>query len=322
MILLSLLQMLGKRVMGLGLFSSCLLLVRGQEGSSNVTCLADYDWMDNSNGQNPCLVAAWSLVPCHSTGWTVQRLQSGQQYLGPSATNEPALYVCACNTVVYSLHAACAFCQGLGNTENKGIANWTEWKENCPSVQFGRYPQNIPDQTAIPAWAYNVDLNADKWDESAALDQAQKDLPESTHSGQASQTGVQSPTATQDGSQHRSIVGPAVGGTLGGIVGLLGIAVGAWLYLRHRRSRSRVLPTVEEPEQGAATDLTIDNSTQGGHGEKPILYNPDDPRTYPSRLSWTIAGLEGLQSSTTENGGGSNNPIFGHGMRYTGVPEI
>lgn len=41
---LPLLQMLG-RVMGLGLFASRLLLVRGQEGSSNVTCLADYDWV-------------------------------------------------------------------------------------------------------------------------------------------------------------------------------------------------------------------------------------------------------------------------------------
>lgn len=99
------------------------------------------------------------------------------------------------------------------------------------------------------------------------------DLPESTHSGQASQTGVPSPTATQDGSQHRSIVGPAVGGTLGGIVGLLGITAGAWLYLRHRRSRSRASRAVEEPEHGEATDLTqIDNFTQGGHGEKPILY--------------------------------------------------
>ena len=116
-------------------------------GGTNVTCLQEYNWvsgaqvnqcdcqshrsitqMDNSIGQNPCLIASWAIVPCPPSGthismfdylslsligssvWAIRVLNPNMPYDGPGPGSPAA--PCYCNTVFYSLLSACATCQG------------------------------------------------------------------------------------------------------------------------------------------------------------------------------------------------------------------
>ncbi|TBU46691.1 hypothetical protein BD309DRAFT_587155 [Dichomitus squalens] len=86
-----------------------LQFVNGQ--STNATCSDDYDWMRNSKAQSPCLITAWLQYPCYGP-FQVPGLPSGPySYSGPL---NGSAYPCACNTVLYSMWAACAVCQGAG----------------------------------------------------------------------------------------------------------------------------------------------------------------------------------------------------------------
>ncbi|KAI0716780.1 hypothetical protein C8Q76DRAFT_417415 [Earliella scabrosa] len=319
--------------------------VRAQEGTTNATCFEEFNWMRNSKGQSPCLITAWMSVPCHpNPGWFVSGpLTPGTFYLGPPAGSD--VFECQCNTVLYSVYAACAFCQR--HTDNLGIANFTLFTENCPaeSIRGAVYPENIPDETAIPSWAY-LDLLGDRWNEPAASDFAARGVPESTHSSPPSSTssplpsteastsassqpastttGADSGSPTADSSNtgstsSKSVVGPAVGGAVGGVALVVLVGAGVFLFLRRRRAQA---PPPDLPETAV---LSPEHYGYGSHyglppeSEKTVLYNPDDPSTYPSaqNMSWT----HGAPTTGTESGS-ATTPNTQRDTGYAGRAEI
>ena len=77
--------------------------------------------------------------------FSVPSLSSGEQYVGPDpqfATD------CRCNTVFYSMLAACSACQ------DAEYIGWTMYSANCSSVAIEEFPRDIPGGTRIPHWAY------------------------------------------------------------------------------------------------------------------------------------------------------------------------
>ncbi|KAI0807109.1 hypothetical protein C8Q74DRAFT_35389 [Fomes fomentarius] len=319
--------------------STSSLLARAQEASTSATCLAEFDWMKNSKGQTPCLISAWLNVPCQPQGLNIiGPLQDGTYYTGPREGSD--LLQCQCNTVLYSTTAACAWCQG--HTDNLGISNWTQFSVNCQSTMIGSYPQSlILLDTAIPAWAYAPLMGTPgRWDEKAAFAIAQQGLPESTHSAtqtstsasstldstssgssgltpsQSSQSVSGTPTADLSDSgppKSRGVIGPAVGGTIGGIAILLLLGIGVWLYFRRRRG----LPN----KSGAVVTSSDRYESEGPHAlsEKVVLYNPDDPSTYPSAQPWN-RGIEGTTVKSMDTSDRTENTASRSG--YMGRAEI
>ena len=130
--------------------------------------------MDNSQGQNPCLIAAWLSTPCNPSKFSVvprmcdfalgrvftrssaesvtRGLPPGGQYVGPSNST---YFPCECNTVFYALASGCALCQeGVRIVEyvlkripfaHRSRLNvpfrWTTWIEKCTvgTIVIGKY---------------------------------------------------------------------------------------------------------------------------------------------------------------------------------------
>ncbi|KAI0760421.1 hypothetical protein C8Q74DRAFT_227433 [Fomes fomentarius] len=307
--------------------------------------------MNNSMNQNPCLVKAWLMTPCHIHEWKVSALnRENALYSGPAA-DRTDLAECDCNTVTYSLLAACAYCQG--RTDNTGIVSWRVFTENCERVIFGKYPQSIPSDTVIPDWAHNP-LQDGRWDANAAFLRANDKSnisqsggsPSSTFASSRSenylsptpsppsQSTTECPTVSSiPTNSNKGIASLAIGGTTACLAGLLGIAMGVWLYLR---ARGRL------PWHKSAPDLGIKNHA------RPLLYvrpvscqypvlltahpplneNPDDPSTYPASLTSRDDGSlrPAPRSSTIVIGIGQlNRPtsaLVRGGTAYAGMAEI
>ncbi|KAI0717159.1 hypothetical protein C8Q76DRAFT_726799 [Earliella scabrosa] len=171
--------------------------LRPRQGATSVICLHDFDWMRNSMYQSPCLVASWSTVPCLPSGsWDIVPITSVGLYGGPWP-GWGDLFNCQCNTVHYSLAAACAACQGYGGSS--GIVNFTVFTKDCPpeSLKGSTFPRDIPIESTFPAWAY-LDLLDDRWDEKRASALALQNHPDSTHTGERhSTTNVSSTSRTE-----------------------------------------------------------------------------------------------------------------------------
>ncbi|KAF9507628.1 hypothetical protein BS47DRAFT_288539 [Hydnum rufescens UP504] len=130
--------------------------------TSDVTCSSGYDWARNSGWQTPCMVAAIleAVAACNPRGYTIHPLSPGNRYSGPTA--DPSTQnACICSTVMYELVSACGACQGAS------WIGWDAWSANCPSnlITISYYSQYIPDNTAIPAWAfYNPRFSGGSYD--------------------------------------------------------------------------------------------------------------------------------------------------------------
>ncbi|KAF8329849.1 uncharacterized protein EI90DRAFT_1353804 [Cantharellus anzutake] len=125
-------------------------LAPSEAQNTNVTCGPDWDWAQNSKGQNPCLVAAYLMEMC---------------YYPTSPTGDASTQnECVCSTPVYQLMSACGACQG------RLFVGWQEWKFYCPSYGFGagQFPKAVPVGTAVQYWAqidpaiWGDNFNADR----------------------------------------------------------------------------------------------------------------------------------------------------------------
>ncbi|KAL1946690.1 hypothetical protein VTO73DRAFT_14794 [Trametes versicolor] len=292
-------------------------IINGQ--GTNATCiLGAFDWMSNSLGQSPCLLSSYLLTPRYHdmASYWVFPLGPAQHYqtvLDNAFSDTP----CVCNTVYYSTISACATCQG----QELFIPEWSTFSFNCTAPTISGYSENIPPNTAVPAWAYLDVRGLDTFDPTSAQDVAQEDLPESTAlssagptsslvgrpstSGSASATG--SPNGNNGGNNDASSkkstnIAPIVGGAVGGVVGLIAINLAIFFWLRHRRNAARDAPmgpvdlTTGEDKQYSdkSTGLQIDD-----HGvpameyKQPVsplasashkVYDPDDPSTFPDNF--------------------------------------
>ncbi|OBZ75505.1 hypothetical protein A0H81_04290 [Grifola frondosa] len=160
---------------------------------STAICEPSFQWMFNSLGQSPCLVAAYVQGACEPNGqWTMSSLPGPTYgYLGPTLFQANP---CTCSSVAYSLSSACGDCQG---------ADWplfSEWTSNCSSadISYSVFPHAIPLGTAIPAWAYGQITTV--FDPNQAQLIMESGAPESTASGAPpATTGISQPPDTITG---------------------------------------------------------------------------------------------------------------------------
>ncbi|KAI6109518.1 hypothetical protein EDD16DRAFT_673721 [Pisolithus croceorrhizus] len=313
-------------ILATGLLSIYPLRATAQQ--TTVVCPSQYNWMDNSKSQNPCLVAAYVQGVCSGGQFSVDALQPNTHYVGPYTDQANA---CECNTVTYSLISACSICQ------NSTYIAWSSWSYNCSTVYSG-YPENIPTGTAVPQWAYQDVEPTDDFNVTVA--QAVGDSPESTATA-AQSTVTSIPTATStaasltaapsssttsspQSASKSSNTGAIVGGAVGGVVGLAAIVgLAAWLLLRRRR---QVTPP-NALDGGAPPPATSSMYTGSNSFTAPLtqpkFYDPSDPSTFPaSPPSPTI--------QTTPSNGYQNPSIHsalyasqgGRPGGYSGAPEL
>ncbi|KAG6333493.1 hypothetical protein ID866_5596 [Astraeus odoratus] len=295
---------------------------------SNTTCLSQYNWMDNSKGQNPCLVAAYVQGVCDGGQFTVDPLDPNTHYVGPYADEAND---CECNTITYSLISACSICQ------NRTYIAWSSWSFNCSTVYPSIYPEDIPSGTAVPNWAYQDVVTSDSFN--VTLAQLTGDAPESTATkAPSTATGVTSSTAvsasltstsagalastTTQASSSSSNVGPIVGGTVGGVVILAAAAAFVtWLCMRRRRKATPPSALYDGNTPGVTNSMYTATSPFTSPVTQPKLYDPSDPSTFPtSPPSPTIHTSSGYQNpSIHSNIYGSQT---GRPGGYSGAPEL
>ncbi|KAI0722970.1 hypothetical protein C8Q76DRAFT_783023 [Earliella scabrosa] len=317
---------------------------------TNAVCDSSYDWMNNSNGQSPCLIASYLFTPCASpaASW-VYPLSPGYHYNTPQ-NNAASATPCRCNTVLFSVLAACATCQG----QEEFIIPWNEYAENCSTVFVQKYPAVIPAGTAIPAWAYLDITGNNTFDPGAARAIAAQNVPESTASVKPSSTGSEltaPPAETNDapqsgGGTSKSSVNVAaiVGGVVGGVVGVIAIGLAVFFFLRYRRNRE-----VHQQPTGPL-DLTAGS---GGYAQYPLyneypqygekspsqevaqplmsnhsprLYDPNDPSTFPTSGGALAESVGGSVHPTTDpslHSSSHGRPTSGYqNPAYRGAPEL
>ncbi|KIP08751.1 hypothetical protein PHLGIDRAFT_363632 [Phlebiopsis gigantea 11061_1 CR5-6] len=276
---------------------------------TEATCHSQFNWMDNSRGQNPCLVAAYVQGACQPDGqWTVQSLpNSTVTYSGPD-TDQTSL--CTCSSVAWTLCSACAYCQG------GALPHWTEWIENCPNseVSNGQFPVQVPDETSVPLWAYQqasgglFNLTIAQAEVTATAPSAVTTAPSSTSVTPSST----SESITSPGTNSVFSTSGAVGGGVAAVF-ILGIII--WLYRRSvGNTRRGSFDTIEQPDRMDSSSWVLASPPPEPNAVAPlpsphmklyvgvrVLYeptppsdlvcsqNPEDPSTYPTDDLPTLA---------------------------------
>ncbi|KAH6918420.1 hypothetical protein BKA70DRAFT_1247150 [Coprinopsis sp. MPI-PUGE-AT-0042] len=327
--------------------------------SSDARCLVQDDWSFNSDGLSPCDVAAELAGVCAATTFTLEPLEPGFIYLGPTRTNVNA---CRCSSVYYSMLSACAECQG------NDYLRWSAWNGNCSEVYLETYPRDIPTGVKVPHWAYidvSIDdrYNATRAQAALGPESTAPPRPQSTRtnggsSSRPSATG--SSTATPSGEENKTNVGAIAGGVVGGVVGLALIGLLVFFLMRRRNKQKRAPSEIYSQNTGvppssmhgpAPGSFFDGNSGFTGGPEAKPFYNPNDPSTFPADHSMNSASpaphLAGGPPSLSHNYTGQSAgyvpqvntghtgyavppPTFGqpnrpgtpNGGRYTGVPEL
>ncbi|KAI0721997.1 hypothetical protein C8T65DRAFT_775048 [Cerioporus squamosus] len=138
---------------------------------SDAVCTSKHAWMLNSKGQTPCLVAAYLNLPCLDGGSGVMPMKMPSQFC--IAHDE----VCECNTVLYALFQACQACQ----FDNGTVVNGHQYTHNCTQNNLKpSYPIDIPNETAVPAWAYQDVTATGLFNSTAASAVAAEGHPDTT----------------------------------------------------------------------------------------------------------------------------------------------
>ncbi|KAG1803753.1 uncharacterized protein HD556DRAFT_1303775 [Suillus plorans] len=289
--------------------------------TSTVTCLPSFGWMNNTLGQDPCVVTSYLESVCGA--FTVGPLPPNTYYGPPSAAGADS---CTCNTVTYSMMAACSDCQ---------------------NATYVSYPMDIPTGTKVPNWAYlNVGARlpvpiivSGGFDPVAA--QNNGDLPESTAtnaqstitvtysttfsasltSSSTTSTGL-SPTSTS------SPTSPNVGVIAGGVGAILGAAIIGlviWFFVRRRRSFTTPSAAFSDPGGGPGHTQKFYSTSANAFpmARQPRFYDPSDPATFPGRPH-SFADPVTSSSSISKNPS-MPSPVFPRQSRlgqYAGVPEL
>jgi len=263
--------------------------------------------MYNSLQQDPCIIASKLGGVCNGGIWILDPLPLGTHYIGPYVDDQSP---CECNTVYYSLLAACSVCQGRLFLTFSGITS------NCTTVYLQQFPKDIPYDTAVPHYAYLDVITNGTFDVTRA--QAAGG-PESTSPPKATYYPTLTASSTTTGpSAHSNStttakttnVGAIAGGVVGGVAGLAILAVLIFFLLRHRpappppmaQQTSIYSPHPSSPAPGSPLILTPP-LTPGS----PILY----PTMYPNQVPANYT------NSTT-----TNSIIAGRPFQYVGAPEL
>jgi len=285
-------------------------------------CLADWSWSYNTKSQNPCEIAGSLETPCLGVDYEIGPLGNYTSYSCPQQ-NDAGQQKCGCNSIIYSLIAACALCQ---TDQNASSVAWSEWARLCDVVYVVQYPFQIPFNASVPNWAYvnYTDSTFDVVRAQAAGRDPEVTPPASSMSSvvtltstiftgglpsaaQPSGTGFSSvpdPNSTGGSGSSKSNTGAIAGGVVGGITGLA--ALGFLFLKRWGRGGNPGNRNILGPNQ-----MTF-NPTLNQDQQK--LYDPSDPSTFPTPLSGR---------DRYSGGGGGNyttNPY--QPGRYQGAAEL
>jgi len=195
-------------------------------------CHDGFSWMNNEEGQSPCLVYAYLQASCLVGNWTVPALPSSQAYNPP---NIMQANVCTCSSVTYSMMAACGACQG-------GIyIGWGAWIQNCnPTlVNAGKFVSTIPANTSVPKWAFNDPTSTGTFNLTLAQETAGQHQPDIRGSGGNIQTDK------EKSKPHSTTALAIAGGIVGGLVLLVGLSCSIAFLLYKRRKRLQVSDKVD-----------------------------------------------------------------------------
>ncbi|THH17528.1 hypothetical protein EW146_g3302 [Bondarzewia mesenterica] len=298
-------------VLGSALLPVLAYVVLSSAQLSAPACAAGWEWMYNSLGQNPCVVASYLEAVCNNGQFSIPALTPNHHYIGPDGPDNGDL--CKCNTVSYSLISACDACQGSTWTQ------WSEWSFNCTSVsQDGTLPESIPSGTRVPGWAYLNVTKTDIWSNTTAFESTA--LPESSATGgpttinpSASQTSSVSVTATSSTSSS-GVSSPQNASSSAGLI--------AFLAIRHRRSRVPPSATYgggPPPVMGQDVHNGALAPFAGEFPETPRrFYDPSDPSTFPtspSPSSPTIRTTNNTYNTSMHN-------LQPNRSQYNGLPEV
>ncbi|KAG2349767.1 hypothetical protein BDR05DRAFT_943645 [Suillus weaverae] len=281
--------------------------------TSTATCLSSFGWMNNTLGQDPCIVTSYLQSACGA--FTMIPLTPSTYYGAPAPA---AADSCSCNTVTYSVMGACSACQ---------------------NASYLSYPMNIPTGTRVPNWAY---LNVTGGFDPVAA-QNNGDLPESTAtnvqstltvtystilsaslttvyasltSSSAAATGL-SPTSAS--SSTSSNVGAIAGGVVGAILGAVIIGLVTWLLIKRRRSST----TSSAAHSGHTQSFYSTNTNIFPMAQQSRLYDPSDPTTFPGYRHSLTGPI--TSSSNIDLNPSMPSPVFPQQSRprqYAGIPQV
>ncbi|KAF8549247.1 hypothetical protein OG21DRAFT_1515416 [Imleria badia] len=183
-------------------------------------------WMQNQNGQNPCMIAAQVGQLCNAH-YTVSQTNFQESNYVPSAT---MINGCTCSWSIYNLLSACSFCVGQDQ-----YIGWFTWITNCGSnaSNTSYLPSGLELPQGIPFWAAT---NPSTW-ENAVFN-----LTQAAYLAAAALpavTGGPSTSTMTDSCVSSVSVGAIVGGVLGAITFIvIGGLIVFWAVRRYRRQRT------------------------------------------------------------------------------------
>ncbi|KAK0499284.1 hypothetical protein EDD18DRAFT_1329584 [Armillaria luteobubalina] len=260
--------------------------LRGARAQSEATCTdSAYSWSFNSLNQSPCDIGRALGGVCISN-FSIQALPSGYYYsgLGPGNNHD-----CVCNMVYYSLLNVCAACQG------GSVSAWSDWDGNC-TTKYQTFPANIPNDTAVPHYAYqsllpNGTFNfagalVDNGAEATHIASTSASVTSTSTLSSASNFPSVTPTPTYETSSSGSSSNPGaiVGGVVGGVVGFAILAALAFFLFRRRRSAAVAIvgPIGEDiPPRSPFASQSLARSAYASTVYSKV-YDPHDPTTFPS----------------------------------------
>jgi len=231
--------------------------------AQEASCLPGFEWNQNALGQDPCTIASRLEAACRGVGsFLIPPLGSGEYYSPPLSTSSGDLQ-CECNTVNYSLYGSCSSCQ------NGTVISWKSWTTYCINLVLAQYPYDIPIGTEVPRWAYiNVTtLPNETYSDLVAM--AIGANPEATPSrtsllSSSSTSFMPSsappPVRTSNSPGPKNQTGVIAGSVVGGVVGLILLAIAAYFFIEWLKGRRRE-PRIKETgtlygERGGSPTLT------------------------------------------------------------------
>ncbi|KAH9853900.1 hypothetical protein C2E23DRAFT_100166 [Lenzites betulinus] len=238
--------------------------------NTTASCQSGNEWMNNALGQNPCAVSSWLLRPCSGPNGGFIAGLAHQYDFYSFDTPTP----CICNTVFYDTLYACAACQGA----EPPILWWQDFSADCNQTFVSSYPEDVPDGTSIPEWAYTNDRVIGRF---AAKEMAGNHDPDSTASGSyvpeatsgskapaSGGTGSSAGPSAASGSKHKSNVA-LIGGVVGGVVGAILIGGVVFYVIRRRRRQSyrsmrAARGTLDEPNYNMSTYVSAPYDAPAG----------------------------------------------------------
>ncbi|EAU88752.2 hypothetical protein CC1G_01125 [Coprinopsis cinerea okayama7 len=223
--------------------------------TSKAVCLPYYTWINNSQGKTPCEVAASLQSVCSEDGiFEVLPLAEDQHYPGPTL-------VANANTWEDSEKVSLTATYVYFNSDKLGILGGA----NGPPIVL-KFPESLPEGVLVPAWAYQDVTESDTFDQFLARENANATESSAVSAPAPAETLVNGklgpetsiktepeavePTTTPEGEAkpasdasekekagQMSYANKVGGAVTGALLGILLVALVAFLVIRRRRAR-------------------------------------------------------------------------------------